>query len=113
MSWPALGFCPMGCGETLAVTYVGEGRPEITCRHVLCPCPDAVARILADPETEHIVDLQPDGYSVKHPLAERLNDYLLHCELPDHVPYVDAASGRYRVTKHLKLGGVSWQWTEL
>jgi hypothetical protein len=109
VSWPTLGFCPMGCGQTLTVTYAGEGRPEITCKHVLCPCPDAVARILADPETEHIVDLQPDGYSVKHPLAERLNDALLDCDLNDHVQRMipDAARGRYRVAR----SGERWEWT--
>jgi hypothetical protein len=99
------GYCPMGCGETLELAVGGT----VGCGHALCPCPDAVARILADPETEHIVDLQPDGYSIKHPLAERINDALLDCDLHDHVQRMipDAALGRYRVAR----SGERWEWT--
>lgn len=45
------GFCPMGCGQTLSVM----GGGYLTCRRLDCPRPDAVAEILDDRETEHVV----------------------------------------------------------
>lgn len=81
------GYCPMGCGQTLEVVWVG---PETDSRRIECVAedceePHAVDIILADPETEHVVTLVEGGYSVKHPLRERLDDELMHCQLSNHV----------------------------
>lgn len=88
------GYCPMGCGRTL---FAASGH--ITCSYIECPDPTAVATILDDRETEHIVELTRDSWTVRHPLKERLGDALMSCELgaylgslggPPRVP------GRYR-----------------
>jgi hypothetical protein len=84
------GYCPMGCGETLIrdrLLNVVPGAPigAIRCNAPDCPRPTAVAEILADPETEHVVVLDHGGFSVKHPLRERLDDELLGCWLGKHV----------------------------
>lgn len=68
------GFCPMGCGETL------RGQPNIVCSNPLCFDSGAVTAILADPETEHVVRLGDDGWSMKHPLRERVSNTLLGCD---------------------------------
>ncbi|WP_435582892.1 DUF6085 family protein [Amycolatopsis thermoflava] len=71
------GYCPMGCGRTL---FVADGG-FITCSFVHCPRPDAAADILADSETEHTVQFDADGFTVRHPLRERLDDELMSCKL--------------------------------
>lgn len=90
------GYCPMGCGETL---FVGSGG-FITCSYVACPCPDAVSTILDDSETEHIVELDRESFSVQHPLRERLNGDLFRCKLHGEISDMDGpprVTGRYRV----------------
>lgn len=72
-----MGFCPMGCGATL---FLGEGG-HVTCSFVECPAPDAVDRLLADRDTEHIVRFDEQGFSMQHPLRERLDGALLDCTL--------------------------------
>lgn len=96
------GYCPMGCGETLQIVVGGL----IECSMIFCPRPDAVARILDDPETEHIVELHDDGYSIKHPLRERLDDALLDCGLLAAMPKLAPAfhAGRY----HARRRGMYW-----
>lgn len=69
------GHCPMGCGETL---FLGEGG-YVTCSYVDCPKPDAVATILEDNETEHIARFDGEGFSLMHPLRERLDGELFNC----------------------------------
>ncbi|WP_416976692.1 DUF6085 family protein [Streptomyces sp. T028] len=71
------GYCPMGCGETLQRTQAAT----IACGSPHCPRPDAVAALLADQETEHVVQFDPDGFTIRHPLRERLDDDLMRCEL--------------------------------
>lgn len=74
------GFCPMGCGRTLkAEEYRAEGR--VICMGQSCPDPLAAQRILDEPETEHIVRFQGSGFTVRHPLRERLGDALMECDL--------------------------------
>lgn len=101
------GHCPMGCGETLHAVF-----GTVACSHALCPQPSAVDLILADPETEHVVQLQDDGYSIKHPLRERLNDQLLDCDLHVAVGKLAPAfrPGRYRATR---LPNDYWDWVPL
>lgn len=71
------GCCPMGCGKTL---FLADGG-YVTCSFIRCPRPDAVADLLADRETEHIVTFGEEGFTIRHPLRERLDDALLDCDL--------------------------------
>lgn len=93
------GHCPMGCGNTL---FVGSGG-YITCSHLECPRPDAVATLLEDREVEHIVTIFPATFTIRHPLRERLDDALMTCDLHTHMAALDgppAAPGRYRARQH-------------
>jgi hypothetical protein len=68
-----------------------------------CPRPDAAASILDHPETEHIVTIRDDGFTVEHPLRERLDGALHECRL--HQDFSAAGGppkrpGCYRVTRH-------------
>ncbi|TKJ24377.1 hypothetical protein A6V29_04940 [Blastococcus sp. CCUG 61487] len=86
----------MGCGQTL---FVGDGG-HVTCSYALCPRSDAVDEILADRETEHVVVLAEETFSVQHPLRERLDDELFTCPLHEWLQQQDGppeAPGRYRV----------------
>lgn len=109
MSTKVSGYCPMGCGETL---FVGSGG-YVTCSYIPCPRPDAVATLLADAETEHIVELRKREFTVKHPMRERLDDALMDCQLHAEIAAIAAMSGppakpgRYRVTNAPE--GRSWQ----
>ena len=70
------GFCPMGCGETLRIAP----RGEIFCGNLPnCPDPRAVEKILADPETSHVIRVDYSGWTLKHPLRERVDNGLLDC----------------------------------
>jgi hypothetical protein len=102
----------MGCGQTLLLTDEDSAQSDglavtVCCGNPECPRPHAVAEIIADAETEHLVTFTESDWTIKHPLRERLNDALLKCELPSFVGqffalnYVDA--GRYRVRS--KPGG--------
>lgn len=71
------GYCPMCGGQSLFRASGGH----ITCSRSDCPNPTAVDEILAERETEHIVQLGHDNFTVRHPLRERLNDELMDCEL--------------------------------
>ena len=77
-----VGHCPMGCGQTLrAVPTRGDSGGRILCSGVSCPEPWAAEKILGDPETEHIVEVEPESWCVQHPLRERLNGGLFVCRL--------------------------------
>lgn len=93
----------MGCGETL---FVGEGG-RITCSWKECPDPAAVDKILADEETNHIIELREDGYTIQHPLKERIDDGLFACNLQSAFSKavvlhgeVPLDLGRYRVVRY-------------
>lgn len=104
----------MGCGKTL---FVGNGG-HITCSWVQCPNPAAVDEILANAETEHIVEIvgnKPPEVRVKHPLRERVNDELFECELYAECLSVmhsrrPIKSGTYRVRRTDRVG---WNWEEI
>lgn len=94
------GYCP-GCG-TQALQLRGG---KLLCEHRDCPTPDAAAKILSDPEIEHIVVVEDASWNMKHPLRERINDELLDCAVArmlrgmfefGPVPVPDP--GTYRVT---------------
>lgn len=77
MSGEVKGYCPMGCGGTLFLASGGY----VTCSWIECPNPTAACDLLLDPETEHIVVLTADGFSIQHPLRERLEGELFDCGL--------------------------------
>lgn len=81
------GYCPMGCGQTL---MLGEGG-FVTCSLLACPDPSAVATILDDGETEHVVKFERSTFTVRHPLRERLGDRLMACELHNEIAGMIAA----------------------
>lgn len=90
----------MGCGETLAYVPRSEGPGYVTCVAPSCPNHHAAHKILADSETEHIVQLDDDGVSVQHPLRERLDGDLFVCGLFTWLgrqPVAPYPLGRYRV----------------
>lgn len=104
-----VGYCPMGCGETL---FAGAGG-HITCSYITCPRPTAVDELLADNETAHIVEFKDHTFTVRHPLRERLDDALMSCTLFDHIRDLSGppvTPGRYRAVPHeAAAGGWSWQ----
>lgn len=68
------GYCPMGCGESLVLEAA-----RIRCDDFACRNRDAVHEILSNSETEHIVVLAEDDFTIKHPLRERIEDELFEC----------------------------------
>lgn len=102
------GYCPMGCGDTLFVASGGY----ITCSWEKCPNPTAVADLLADRETEHIVQLGAETFDVQHPLRERPDGALFTCDLHQRIAALSGPPrqpGRYRVRLH----GSDWTWEPL
>lgn len=103
------GYCPMGCGKTL---FVGDGG-YITCSFVECPRREAAAQLLEDRETEHLVTFGQVGFTVRHPLRERLDDALMSCQLHEHIAGLSGPPvqpGRYRA---LAEGAGEWSWWPL
>lgn len=103
------GWCPMGCGKTLFVAVGGY----VTCSYIRCPRPDAAADILAEIESQHVVAFDDAGFTVKHPLRERLDDALLTCDLHQFcaaLPGPPVKPGRYRAYADADLG---WQFREI
>ena len=100
------GYCPMGCGQTL---FRGAGGGHITCSYLSCPRPTAVDELLDDVETQHVVLLGPETFTIRHPLQERLDDALMDCGLHHHIANASgppARPGRYRV----RWDGDRWTW---
>jgi hypothetical protein len=100
------GYCPMGCGKTL---FAGSGG-YITCGRIECPRPDAVATLLEDRETEHVVMFSLTAFTVRHPLRERLDDALMECQLHEYIAALDGPPvepGRYRARE--AAGKWSWE----
>jgi ribosomal protein S27AE len=76
--------CP-ACGEE-SIVYDEMNTHRLHCTNIHCPRMMAVQEILAEPQrTDHLVVINTDGYSVKHPLIERLDDKLPHCKLASYV----------------------------
>jgi hypothetical protein len=94
------GRCPMGCeGETL---HVGEGG-RIVCHGEDCPHPKAVD-VLLHQDHDHAVIFTNKGFTIEHPLSERIMHTMSSCPLMDDLRALDGmpvpAPGRYRATKH-------------
>src|SRR4051812_32080115 len=90
------GYCPLGCGPTLH----RNDQDMIVCRKEGCPQPTAVSSIIADRESEHVVTFEPAGFTVRHPLRERLDDELIRCLLHEYLallPGPPKPPGRYRM----------------
>lgn len=102
------GWCPMGCGRTL---FVGQGG-YITCSYIHCPRPDAISDLLDDNEIEHIVEFGETGFTIRHPLRERLDDALMACKLHEYIanlPGPPVKPGRYRAEDRQAF----WAWETL
>lgn len=100
------GYCPMGCGDTL---FLADGG-YITCSWHQCPNPTAACDILEDREHEHVVRIDDNAFTVRHPLRERLNDEMLTCELHNwlaSLPGPPMRPGRYRATRSRTARGRS------
>lgn len=103
------GSCPMGCGQTLQVDTLGN----VTCYSQGCPRPDAVAVLLADVETEHLVQVGEFGYTIQHPLKERLEGQLFECPaaaaVSDEVARRLQRPGVFRVEFNPDGGVLAWE----
>lgn len=73
--------CPV-CNHELAYT---KSHGELTCTWSDCPRPTAATELLSEGETEHLITLTTDGYTIKHPIRERLDDALLNCPLAAYI----------------------------
>ena len=109
------GYCPMGCGATLFLAAGGH----ITCSYQGCPNSTAVADILDERETEHIVTIRDDNFSILHPLRERLGSQLDDCAIHAYMMGLSgppAMPGRYRATEISSLkftAGLAYAWERL
>jgi hypothetical protein len=105
------GFCP-ACGHrTLRLTVV-DGAGYITCSRLECPEPDLVTQLLDDRETEHIVTITEDGWTIRHPLRERVDDRLTRCDLHEYMVSIAGppiVEGRYRVSRD----SGTWSWVRI
>jgi Family of unknown function (DUF6085) len=100
------GFCPMGCGRTLFLAEAGD----IVCSWIECPRRTAVTELLEDQETEHVVLFGEGVFTVRHPMRERLDDELMHCQLHEHIAGLSGPPvrpGRYRARS---TAGTGWTW---
>lgn len=112
------GSCPMGCGPTL---FLGKGG-YVTCSWAECPEPDAASTILEDRESEHVVTLRANDFTVKHPLRERLRDELWTCDLHEQIAALSgppSQPGVYRVyytgidQDSASLHDTGWHWERI
>ena len=106
------GHCPHGCGATLEVNIV---TGQLSCSNGECPNPNAVQAILDHNEPNHIVRIEEEGWVIKHPLLERVEDRLFDCEVGRTLamlppPRNHWRPGDYEVT--INDDG-SWNWKKL
>ena len=71
------GYCPMGCGHTLFLAVGGY----VTCSFVQCPNPTAVSSLLEENQPNHVVVIDDETFTVRHPLHERILGVLEECDL--------------------------------
>jgi hypothetical protein len=91
------GFCPMGCGETLWLDTHGY----VTCQNVECERPRAASELLALP-ADHFVTFDDFGFTVEHPMRERVLGTMPKCEVHAALRKLQGPpvpNGRYKVTK--------------
>lgn len=101
MSDPRInGYCPACGAAELVMDYA---TANLRCDGPGCPRPTAAHEILQDSRTEHEVTFTADGFTLRHPMRERLDDDLLTCEIHRMLMRNEApplAPGTYRVTSH-------------
>lgn len=101
--------CPM-CGGELEVQPVFDDdtscdHGELSCLSVACKRPRAASELLTDPEIEHIVVFDEQGFTIQHPLRERMDGDLFNlftCGLHAHLRALDGPPdpiGRYRAAE--------------
>lgn len=101
-----LGYCPMGCGETLYFE-----PPHIMCNDAECPDSMAVGKLLSENQgTWHILDVQADGVTTKHPIMERIDGGLFGCTVHDyamsfHGPPVSLGMWKLRPARTVEING--------
>lgn len=96
------GKCPMGCGETLHFSNVSG---VVECIAPACPRPLAVTDLLANPLTDHKVEIDEHGFAIKHPLHERIEDKLFECELQKWLSDLGQPPVRYGLYRVTPLRG--------
>lgn len=110
MSDHVRGFCPMGCGETLVASQGYGDLYDILCTNPDCTYLDAVTRILANPYLDaHVVELTSMGFTIKHPISERVDDALFSCQLHTYISRLDRPPrdvGYY----YVRGSGHNWTW---
>jgi hypothetical protein len=107
------GFCP-ACGHKSLRLTVVDGAGYITCSRLECPEPDLVTDLLDDRETEHVVTIAEEGWTIRHPLRELVDDRLMCCGLHRHVASIAGVGppvvpGRYRVSRDDE----TWSWSRI
>lgn len=103
------GHCP-ACGWK-GLFLDADGH--VTCSQYDCPNPSAAGDILSDGEIEHLVTFTADGWTIRHPLRERLDDQLVTCPLNDvcrDLPGPPPQLGTYRATP---TDGARFTWTRI
>jgi hypothetical protein len=95
MSDKVQGRCPWCGGNSL---FLGSGG-YVTCSHSECDNPSGITDLL-DGETEHIVVLRDNDFTIQHPMRERLAGELFECGLHGYLGNLGGpprVPGRYRV----------------
>lgn len=104
------GYCP-ACGQAKLLLHKVSG--EVRCSNEECSRRDAVFQLLQDHEIEHVVRVDGDGFTIRHPLRERIDGDLFGCGMLKELHFegfvyrLDA--GDYRVTKD----GLTWAFEPL
>lgn len=95
------GYCPACGNQTLRVLEDESDPTPVVCVGENCPDMGAVHRILQDAQTDHVVHFSGSGFTIRHPLRERIDDALMDCEL--HLALMgmpgppDGRPGRFRM----------------
>lgn len=107
------GTCPACGNQTLRYA---ASRLGVVCTTPGCPRPSAVNALLAIATPEHEVELRANGFSIKHPMIERIDDALFNCPL--HAYLTEIVDGRQE-NGDLELGRYwvrevrgEWTWRE-
>jgi Family of unknown function (DUF6085) len=99
-----LGYCP-ACGQDKL--FVPKNGGAVLCHHMECPEPTAAHDILADRETQHVVTFTEKGWTLRHPLIERIEDRLMACSVHEMISELKnrPEPGTYRVKDVLSIEG--------
>jgi len=98
------GHCLMGCGRTL---HLNTGTGMIICVSKKCPRPTALSDLIAKDPEPHKVEVGWQGFAIKHPLHERIDDRLFECDLQKWLEDLEGppvSDGFYSVVKVEGIG---------